>query len=984
MSTAGDVNGDGFGDVIIGAGAVDRSYVVFGGDFTSSVTHPGDANANTLTGSASANVIVAGQNDDTLLGLGGADVLYAAQGDDLLAIPAAGFRRIAGGRGFDTLRLDAAGLVLNLLNIADNKVTGIEQTDITGTGANTLRVSQLEVLNLSGQSNTLLVRGGADDTVIMGGGWTLAGIEDIGGEHFRVFTQGAAVLKILCDVFAPPGTVPLSALLTGNGAGGVTVFGANASDGAGASVGDAGDVNGDGYGDVIIGAPTAGGTGRAFIVFGRPSWFGTPTLDLATLDGTNGFTLLGENADDHCGYAVSGAGDVNGDGYGDVIVGAPEASFDGDPGSDPEIKEGQAYIVFGKADWSGTPAVSLAALDGTNGFMVFGPEENTPNGVGFAVSGAGDVNDDGYDDVVVAQEHRDAATVGGVNHEAHVGFTFVVFGKASGFAAALDLDMLDGMNGFTLYGVDDDDSQAMRGHAVSCAGDVNGDGIDDLLIGKQDAEMGPDGDMDTQRAGESYVVFGKTSWAATPFFSLASLNGSNGFTIHGKDPDDRSGISVSAAGDFNNDGFDDLIVGADGGDGQTDMAAEAGESYLIFGKANWTGSDPVSLATLSGTNGFKVFGADVGDQSGVSVSGAGDLNNDGFADLIIGADRADASGNAAADAGESYVVYGHAGPLFGTLSPGTLTGVNGFTLYGVDAGDKSGASVSRAGDVNGDGYGDLIIGAPAASGADNAEAGAGESYIVFGGPPLPCETPEIAVEQPAGAGVADGGTRSFSPVLAGGMASRIFTVRNSGEGDLALPAITLHGTDAAAFVIVPGWADPVAPAGATTFEVVFAPASPGMKTAVVRIACNDADENPFDITLSGAALADDDGDGISDDWEIMHAGNLTTLTTDGDADGDGESDLDEYGADTGPLDPADALRVTGIVRSPEGLMLSVTWTSKPTRFYRIEHFAGLQSPLTPLLDNIMPDMGPTTTRVVMIAPDASGYFRVVAFAPPGT
>ena len=133
------------------------------------------------------------------------------------------------------------------------------------------------------------------------------------------------------------------------------------------------------------------------------------------------------------------------------------------------------------------------------------------------------------------------------------GESYVVFGGSTGFAASIDLDTLDGSNGFVINGVDEAD---FSGESVSGAGDVNGDGIDDLIVGATGADPGG-----VQSAGESYVVFGRdTGFSAS--FELSTLNGTNGFVINGIDVIDQSGGSVSGAGDVNGDGIDDLIIGA--------------------------------------------------------------------------------------------------------------------------------------------------------------------------------------------------------------------------------------------------------------------------------------------------------------------------------------------------------------------------------------------------------------------------------------
>ena len=415
----------------------------------------------------------------------------------------------------------------------------------------------------------------------------------------------------------------------------------------------------------------------------------TNPVDLATLDGTTGFRLDGIDASDNSGRSVSSAGDVNGDGFDDLIIAADGANS----------SAGESYVVFGKSGGFAA-AVDLSTLDGTTGFRLDGIDSGDRSGR--SVSSAGDVNGDGFDDLIIGAYEADSGS------DSSAGESYVVFGKSGGFASAVDLATLNGTTGFRLDGIDSGD---YSGVSVSSAGDLNGDGFDDLIIGAYEADSS---------AGESYVVFGKSAGFASAV-DLATLDGTTGFRLDGIDSGDRSGVSVSSAGDLNGDGFDDLIIGAYTANPGSDSSA--GESYVVFGKSAGFAS-AVDLATLDGTTGFRLDGIDSGDYSGVSVSSAGDLNGDGFDDLIIGAYEADSF------TGESYVVFGKSAGFASAVDLSTLDGTTGFRLDGIDASDRSGFSVSSAGDVNGDGFDDLIIGAYTAD--PGSDSYAGESYVVFG------------------------------------------------------------------------------------------------------------------------------------------------------------------------------------------------------------------------------------------------------------
>ncbi len=586
VSNAGDVNGDGFDDLIIGANLGDaggndsgESYVVFGGNFTGGAeTKVGNATANTLAAvnGAALDILIGGGANDTLISDGGPDILRGGEGNDILAIPNADFsgtRRLLGGNGLaDRLRLDGTGITLDLTSIRDNRIVDIEEIDISGSGGNTLILNVGEVLNISSHSNTLIVRRDLNDTVNIGSGWTQQANETISGKVFHVYTQGAARLKV-----QPPSLAML------NGSNGFRIDGINSQDFSGISVDSAGDVNGDGFDDLIIGASSgdAGGSdsGESYVVFGKSSGFSS-AMDLSSLNGSNGFRLDGINSQDFSGFSVSSAGDVNGDGFDDLIIGAGW----GDAGGSDS---GESYVVFGKSS-SFASALDLSSLNGSNGFRIDGIDVGDQSGR--SVSSAGDVNGDGFDDLIIGTIYGDS---GGSNS----GESYVVFGKSSGFASALDLSSLNGINGFRLDGIDAGD---LSGMSVSNAGDVNGDGFEDLIISAHY------GDAGGYNSGESYVVFGKSSGFASAL-DLSSLNGSTGFRLDGISVNDVSGRSVSSAGDVNGDGVDDLIIGALWGDAG---GSNSGESYVVFGKSSGFAS-ALDLSSLNGSNGFRLEGIDV-------------------------------------------------------------------------------------------------------------------------------------------------------------------------------------------------------------------------------------------------------------------------------------------------------------------------------------------------------------------------------------
>lgn len=404
-----------------------------------------------------------------------------------------------------------------------------------------------------------------------------------------------------------------------------------------------------------------------------------PIIDLNSTPAD--LTVYGDDAEDWSGYSVA-AGDINGDNINDLITGAPYT----DPGG--RDSAGETYVVYGAPTLPSGIDLNSSNADLT----VFGNDTGDDSGSAVA---AGDINGDGTDDLIIG-----AYTASSVRGE-----TYVIYGGPS-LPATIDLDTVSA--DLTVRGADPADG---CGISVT-AGDISGDGIDDLIIGASGADTAGGSD-----AGETYVIYGGDSLPATIDLSSESA----GLTVYGDDYNDGAGSSV-AAGDIDGDGIDDLIIGAVAAD--TSGGAYAGETYVVHG-----GPSLPSTIDLDATSAdLTIYGDDEGDFSGRSVA-AGDVNGDGTDDLIIGAGEADVSGRQTT--GESYVIYG--GP---SLPPviDLDTSSASLTVYGDDAGDHSGWSLA-AGDLNGDGVDDLAIGA---WGADPLErAGAGETYVIYGGPSLP-------------------------------------------------------------------------------------------------------------------------------------------------------------------------------------------------------------------------------------------------------
>ena len=797
-----------------------------------------------IIGDPEDNILEGTTENDTILGLAGNDTLNGSEGNDILqgsSLTTAGeIDILTGGTGADTFVLGTPARVFY-----DD---GDDTTDGTGDYALITDFNpNVDVIQLGWSKDNYILKavpeGLPDGTGIF--------LDKPGDEpdELIAIVQGVTGLDLNQSYFAVPhlSAVELSDIALDADNRGFAINGEAAGDRSGISVSNAGDVNGDGFNDLIIGAsgadPNGSGSGKSYVVFGKADGTTVPLSDVAS--GIGGFAINGEVAGDGSGSSVSSAGDVNGDGLDDLIIGAPSADPNG-------LSSGKSYVAFGKAD---NTAVNLSDVaSGIGGFAIEGEAQN--NRSGFSVSDAGDVNGDGKDDLIIgtssAKESyvvfgkadgtavslndvaagtsgfvisgsgRSVSSAGDVNGDgfddliigdrltqpdgSNSGQSYVVFGKADGTAVTLS-DVAAGSGGFVINGEAQGDGYrpiVLSDFSVSSAGDVNGDGLADLIVGSRSAY--PNG----SRSGKSYVVFGKADGTAVELNDVAV--GTGGFAINGEASGDLSGVSVSSAGDINGDGKDDLIIGAVGADPNGESS---GKSYLVFGKTDGIAVELSAVA--AGIGGFALKGEAEGDQSSRSVSGAGDVNNDGFDDLIVGAAGADPNGESS---GKSYVVFGGdfiasepvanennlgsvllrkplvipatellkwnpdnvltvtevSNAVGGTVSlvdgvvtfqadPGFVgvatfdytvndsidgtvtataslsvnstvelsdvalnTNTSGFAINGEAAGDYSGWSVSDAGDVNGDGLADLIVGNAGSLFSGNP----GKSYVVFG------------------------------------------------------------------------------------------------------------------------------------------------------------------------------------------------------------------------------------------------------------
>ena len=721
VMSAGDVNGDGLADLIVGAYYADpnglssgQSYVIFGSsNFVTSSVSLGTTGADTMTGTISADYIISGDGADTVDGNGGADVLYTGNGNDLIKIDNNSFTRIDGGAGTDTLRFDAA-ISLDLTSKANDKLVGINAIDMSADGGNsTLTLNIFDLYDMTdeveGLHHDLTITASSGDTIALatattepsGGLWVKNGSDyeyrlSDNTVTAEIHLSGAATVTGVDSRSVT--SIELSTIIASSGA--FAINGLCAGDQAGIVVSNAGDVNGDGLGDFLVGAwksePHGSDTsaGQTYVVFGTTS--AATVQASALLAGTGGFVINGNLAFDYAGRSMS-AGDVNGDGLADILATGRLSDVHGN-------HSGQAYVIFGKT--SGSTVELSAIMNGTGGFGMNG--ESAEDYAGFSM-GAGDVNGDGLNDIILSAHQPNAGAVS----SNRTGKAYVIFGKTTGTVVELST-VASGTGGYVING---NCALDHFGRSAAQAGDVNGDGLMDVIIGAMNADPNS-----LSEAGQCYVVFGKTSGTAIQASSVVA--GTGGFAINGISASETIGRSVAGIGDVNGDGLADVVIGSRYGD--HNGITNAGQTFVVFGKTSGTA---IQLSdVLAGTGGFVIDGGLSSDNMGSSVNSAGDFNGDGLNDILIGAHLADPNG---ASSGQAYVVYGKTSGSAVMVSDLTASGGSGlgFAINGMCASDRMGLSVSTAGDVNGDGISDLIVGSYT---ADPNGADSGQAYVIYG------------------------------------------------------------------------------------------------------------------------------------------------------------------------------------------------------------------------------------------------------------
>ncbi len=593
-------------------------------------------------------------------------------------------------------RLDVSALTNIYLGFSENVKPGTGSVTLSNGAGDTrvISINDRTQVSTSGSSvtvnPTLPLKEGFSYSVTINAG----AIQDLAGNPFAALTAGAFDFRIASA------TVNLGTLEARNGYRIAAVTATTAApdtpsttytfvgNGIGWGGGAVGDVNDDGMDDFVVNAAYGNGLlgpylakRSVFLVYGNGD--STPAeLDLAKLDGSNGMRIDLPESGWNYGLKIAQPADVNGDGVVDLVIADNPSRTD--------------YVVYGSKG-HGASALQLSDLNGSNGYRIDGKASDY---FGLAI-GAGDINGDGFGDIFFPQYPAGTAATGSV---------FVQFGSAAGPGALITPATADANSSVQIIGV---------AGTANLAGDFNGDGYGDLTIASTSVSI-PD--------GGAYVVFGKAgNWNGT--LSLNALTPATGLRLTSKATnayvnDYAFGSTSRSAGDINGDGYADLMVAA-----YTRYGNTVGVNFIVFGRTG-NAAGTVDMSELNGNNGFRihspVFGSHELGQT--SMGAVGDFNGDGYDDLVVGVPGSDI---AATDAGSVYLIFGKAGGFGATLDVSKLDAASAWRIDGVVAGDVAGTTASSAGDVNGDGFDDILVGMPGPS-AIEARPVAGAAYIVYG------------------------------------------------------------------------------------------------------------------------------------------------------------------------------------------------------------------------------------------------------------
>jgi hypothetical protein len=477
-----------------------------------------------------------------------------------------------------------------------------------------------------------------------------------------------------------------------------------------------GDIDNDGFDDLILGSPYANGAheqeetaGQVMVVYGRGQTHPGTVFDQGkkivdeiglVIHGVDGNAWL--NVGDMLGSALA-CGDIDGDGYDDLVIGAPM----GDSLNNQRVNAGEVYVIFGGSRQSLGTEINLAIT--APDVMIHGAYSdlfNNPDYTGYSVA-VGDVIGDSKDDIIIGAP--------GVtpNSRTDAGVVWVIAGRAqSSFSSQIDL-----RNGVDLL-IGGADPSGLVGLAVT-AGDVNGDGRDDILIGAPYADFS----AFKENSGAAYVVYGKTS-----FSSNVDLRGGANVVIEGANGGDRLGSSL-AVGNINGDSYNDIILGAPWSKGPNNGLDNSGEAVIIYGSPTLASSYDLQ----NNAQDVIIYGKNSNDVFGLSIA-MGNIDNDDHDDLLINAVNGDGQYDQKSNCGETYLIMGNSTANLGSSIDVFLDSTSIF--YGGSENDASGISLGL-GDFDSDGFDDIAIYAPRGDGPNENRFNAGEFYLIFShSPPI--------------------------------------------------------------------------------------------------------------------------------------------------------------------------------------------------------------------------------------------------------